>query len=63
MTAPSVAGRLARRRIDGVLLLDKPSGLTSNAALQRAKRIYRAEKAGQTSAQLLSRFREPLFEA
>jgi len=48
MTAPPVAGRLERRRIDGVLLLDKPSGLTSNAALQRAKRIYRAEKAGHT---------------
>ena len=37
-----------RRRIDGVLLLDKPSGLSSNAALQRAKRLYRAEKAGHT---------------
>lgn len=36
------------RRIDGVLLLDKPLGLSSNAALQRAKRIYRAEKAGHT---------------
>jgi tRNA pseudouridine55 synthase len=31
---------------DGALLLDKPSGLTSNAALQRAKRIYGAAKAG-----------------
>ncbi len=31
-----------------MLLLDKPSGLTSNAALQRAKRLYRAEKAGHT---------------
>jgi tRNA pseudouridine55 synthase len=31
-----------------VLLLDKPTGLTSNAALQRAKRLYRAEKAGHT---------------
>jgi tRNA pseudouridine55 synthase len=37
-----------RRRIDGVLLLDKPVGLSSNAALQRAKRLYRAEKAGHT---------------
>jgi len=37
-----------RRRIDGVLLLDKPCGLSSNAALQRAKRLYRAEKAGHT---------------
>ena len=38
----------ARRCIDGVLLLDKPKGLSSNAALQRAKRLYRAEKAGHT---------------
>jgi tRNA pseudouridine55 synthase len=37
-----------RRRVDGVLLLDKPPGLSSNAALQRAKRLYRAEKAGHT---------------
>jgi tRNA pseudouridine55 synthase len=35
-----------RRRLDGVLLLDKPVGLGSNAALQAAKRLYRAEKAG-----------------
>lgn len=40
--------RVPRRPIDGVLLLDKPVGLSSNAALQRAKRIYRAEKAGHT---------------
>jgi tRNA pseudouridine55 synthase len=37
-----------KRRIDGVLLLDKPRGLSSNAALQRAKRLYRAQKAGHT---------------
>jgi tRNA pseudouridine55 synthase len=40
--------RVARRRVDGVLLLDKPRGLTSNAALLRAKRLYNAEKAGHT---------------
>ncbi len=40
--------RLPRRPVDGVLLLDKPEGLTSNAALQRAKRALRAEKAGHT---------------
>jgi tRNA pseudouridine55 synthase len=34
--------------VDGVLLLDKPLGVTSNAALQRAKRAYRAKKAGHT---------------
>ncbi|MCC6193340.1 MAG: tRNA pseudouridine(55) synthase TruB [Burkholderiales bacterium] len=38
----------SRRHLDGVLLLDKPSGLTSNAALQKAKRLYRAQKAGHT---------------
>ncbi len=32
--------------IDGALLLDKPVGLSSNAALQRAKRIFGASKAG-----------------
>jgi tRNA pseudouridine55 synthase len=37
-----------RRRVDGVLLLDKPRGLSSNAALQRAKRFFAAEKAGHT---------------
>jgi len=39
---------LLRRRVDGVLLLDKPVGLSSNAALQQAKRRFRAEKAGHT---------------
>lgn len=36
----------ARRALDAVLLLDKPPGITSNAALQRAKRALRAAKAG-----------------
>lgn len=40
--------REPRRRVDGVLLLDKPAGLSSNAALQRAKRLYAAQKAGHT---------------
>jgi tRNA pseudouridine55 synthase len=40
--------RPPRRRVDGVLLLDKPRGLSSNAALQRAKRLFAAEKAGHT---------------
>jgi tRNA pseudouridine55 synthase len=39
---------LPRRRVDGVLLLDKSVGLSSNATLQQAKRLYRAEKAGHT---------------
>lgn len=40
-----------RRRgepVDGVLLLDKPQGMTSNAALQSAKRLLDAAKAGHT---------------
>jgi tRNA pseudouridine55 synthase len=35
-----------RRTLDGVLLLDKPSGITSNAALQQARRLLGAAKAG-----------------
>jgi len=34
--------------VDGVLLLDKPHGLSSNIALQRARHLMRAEKAGHT---------------
>ncbi len=46
---------MARRRkhgrnINGVLLLDKPIGLTSNAALQAVKRLYNANKAGHTGS-------------
>jgi tRNA pseudouridine55 synthase len=40
--------RTLRRAIDGVLLLDKCVGPSSNTALQRARRLYRAEKAGHT---------------
>jgi len=36
------------RVLDGILLLDKPVGLSSNHALQRAKRILNAQKAGHT---------------
>lgn len=40
--------RPPRRAVHGVLLLDKPIGWTSNDALQKAKGILRAEKAGHT---------------
>lgn len=40
--------RASRRKVSGVLLLDKPEGLTSNAALQRAKWLYQADKGGHT---------------
>lgn len=36
------------RQVDGVLLLDKPVGLTSNDALQRARRLFSAAKGGHT---------------
>ncbi|MBI5329245.1 MAG: tRNA pseudouridine(55) synthase TruB [Betaproteobacteria bacterium] len=39
---------MMKRKIDGVLLLDKPVGLTSNSALQKAKRLFNAAKAGHT---------------
>lgn len=45
-----MARRRKGRRIDGVFLLDKPQGLSSNAALQRVKRLYDAAKAGHTGA-------------
>jgi tRNA pseudouridine55 synthase len=40
--------RQVRRPLHGVLLLDKPYGLSSNDALQRAKWLLRADKAGHT---------------
>ncbi len=40
--------RTAWRAVDGVLLIDKPSGITSTAALARARRALRAEKGGHT---------------
>lgn len=45
MNAPR---HLPRRRLDGVLLLDKSSGVSSNYALQAARRFYNADKAGHT---------------
>lgn len=38
------------RKVDGVLLVNKPTGETSNAVLQRAKRLFYANKAGHTGA-------------
>ena len=40
--------RVLRRAVHGVLLLDKPLGWTSNDALQKAKWLLRADKAGHT---------------
>ena len=36
------------RQVDGILLLDKPAGITSSAAVQRVRRLLRARKAGHT---------------
>ena len=43
-------GRRPRRALDGLLLLDKPTGMTSNAALQRVKWLFQARKAGHTGS-------------
>jgi tRNA pseudouridine55 synthase len=38
------------RNITGILLLDKPLGITSNAALQEVKHLFKAQKAGHTGS-------------
>ena len=38
------------RPVDGVLLLDKPLGISSNSALQQVKNLYGAAKAGHTGS-------------
>jgi tRNA pseudouridine55 synthase len=38
------------RRVNGILLLDKPVGLTSNGALQEVKKLFAARKAGHTGS-------------
>jgi tRNA pseudouridine55 synthase len=43
---PSI--KIIRRHVHGVLLFDKALGASSNHALQKVKRLYRAEKAGHT---------------
>jgi tRNA pseudouridine55 synthase len=42
--------RSAKKNINGILLLDKPAGITSNGALQQAKRLYNAKRAGHTGS-------------
>ncbi len=44
------APRTIFRKLDGILLLDKPQGLSSNQALQRVRHLFRAEKAGHTGS-------------
>ena len=38
------------QNINGILLLDKPSGITSNRALQRVKSLIKAKKGGHTGS-------------
>lgn len=46
----SSRSRTVFRPLDGLLLLDKPAGLSSNQALQQARRLFRAEKGGHTGS-------------
>ncbi len=43
-------GRRSGRHVDGILLLDKPAGITSNQALRRISRTLNARKAGHTGS-------------
>lgn len=50
MISKTVQFKRIKRAVDGVLLLDKPPGLSSNQALQQVKRLYQAAKAGHTGS-------------
>lgn len=45
-----MARRKKGRLVNGILVLDKPTGISSNAALQKVKRLYQAQKAGHTGS-------------
>lgn len=44
----NTTSKLPKRPLNGVLLLDKPVGISSNTALQQARRLFNAQKAGHT---------------
>ena len=50
MASMSHKPRTVFRKLDGILLFDKPRGLSSNQALQRVRHLFRAEKAGHTGS-------------
>lgn len=54
MIMPEQAGEMSsphlRRDVNGIVLVDKPAGMSSNHALQRVKRLFRARKAGHTGS-------------
>ncbi|MGD2119417.1 MAG: tRNA pseudouridine(55) synthase TruB [Chromatiales bacterium] len=45
-----MARRKSGRKVNGILLLDKAAGITSNKALQQVKHLFRAQKAGHTGS-------------
>jgi tRNA pseudouridine55 synthase len=45
-----MARRRKGRQVDGLMILDKPAGVTSNGALQQVKRLFGAAKAGHTGS-------------
>lgn len=50
MSTGTEASRQALVPVDGLLLLNKPAGITSNRALQKVKRLLQAKKAGHTGS-------------
>ncbi len=50
MTQRARTAKTTFRKLDGILLLDKPRGLSSNQALQRVRQLFRADKAGHTGS-------------
>ncbi len=49
-STPESPGRHKPAVVDGLLLLNKPAGMTSNQALQKVKRLIKAKKAGHTGS-------------
>ena len=50
MSGANDSGRQRAAPVNGLLLLDKPAGITSNQALQKVKRLLQAKKAGHTGS-------------
>jgi len=50
MTASKDSARQSAAPVNGLLLLNKPAGITSNQALQKVKRLLKAKKAGHTGS-------------
>ena len=50
MRSRQSGSRKAFRKLDGILLLDKPRGLSSNQALQLVRHLFQADKAGHTGS-------------